>query len=172
MQALAEGVETPEQLGYLRSIGFDKAQGYYFGRPMKIDELFALERGIEAVNFPEWRRGESNSRPTRASHDGSTGLFPVSCRSHQVRDNPSEFLESYGSITVPDSLHGGELVFMTPPANHQHCPSFGVAATRPPVRNYLRLLLFCPTVLRVITDFPRPAPSDPPSRCRNLSPPF
>lgn len=53
MQALAEGVETPEQLEYLRSIGFDKAQGYYFGRPMKIDELFALERGIEAVNFPE-----------------------------------------------------------------------------------------------------------------------
>ena len=51
MQALAEGVETAEQLEYLRSIGFDKAQGYYFGRPMKIDELFALERGIEAVNF-------------------------------------------------------------------------------------------------------------------------
>ena len=47
MQALAEGVETPEQLEYLRSIGFDKAQGYYFGRPMKLDELFALERGIE-----------------------------------------------------------------------------------------------------------------------------
>ena len=47
MQALAEGVETPGQLEYLRSIGFDKAQGYYFGRPMKLDELFALERGIE-----------------------------------------------------------------------------------------------------------------------------
>ena len=50
MQALAEGVETPEQLEYLRSIGFDKAQGYYFGRPMRLDELFALERGIENVN--------------------------------------------------------------------------------------------------------------------------
>ena len=49
MQALAEGVETPEQLEYLRSIGFDKAQGYYFGRPMKLDELFALERGIENI---------------------------------------------------------------------------------------------------------------------------
>ena len=49
MQALAEGVETSGQLEYLRSIGFDKAQGYYFGRPMKLDELFALERGIESV---------------------------------------------------------------------------------------------------------------------------
>lgn len=47
MQALAEGVETEEQLQYLRSIGFDKGQGYYFGRPMKLDEIFALERGIE-----------------------------------------------------------------------------------------------------------------------------
>ena len=47
MQALAEGVETPGQLEYLRSIGFDKAQGYYFGRPMSLDEMFSLERGIE-----------------------------------------------------------------------------------------------------------------------------
>ena len=50
MEALAEGVETTEQLEYLRSIGFDKAQGYYFGRPMKLDELFALEIGTE--NMP------------------------------------------------------------------------------------------------------------------------
>ncbi|MBR0256810.1 MAG: EAL domain-containing protein [Synergistaceae bacterium] len=49
MQALAEGVETEEQLEYLRSIGFDKAQGYYFGRPMGLDEIFALERGIETA---------------------------------------------------------------------------------------------------------------------------
>ena len=48
MQALAEGVETPGQLEYLRSIGFDKAQGYYFGRPMGLDEIFRLERGIES----------------------------------------------------------------------------------------------------------------------------
>ena len=49
MQALAEGVETDEQLEYLKSIGFDKAQGYYFGKPMRLDEIFLLERGIDAV---------------------------------------------------------------------------------------------------------------------------
>lgn len=47
MQALAEGVETREQLEYLRSIGFDKAQGYYFGKPMNLDDIFSLQRGIE-----------------------------------------------------------------------------------------------------------------------------
>ena len=50
MQALAEGVETEEQLEYLRSIGFGKAQGYYFGKPMKLDEMFSLKRGIETVS--------------------------------------------------------------------------------------------------------------------------
>ena len=47
MQALAEGVETAEQLEYLRSIGFDKAQGYYFGRPMNLDEIFSLGKAPE-----------------------------------------------------------------------------------------------------------------------------
>lgn len=47
MQALAEGVETSEQLEYLRSIGFDKAQGYYFGKPMRLDEIFNIGIGTE-----------------------------------------------------------------------------------------------------------------------------
>ena len=47
MKALAEGVENQEQLEYLTSIGFDKAQGYYFGKPMKLDEIFSLPYGVE-----------------------------------------------------------------------------------------------------------------------------
>ena len=43
MQALAEGVETHEQFEYLRSIGFDKAQGYLFGKPMELEDIFKLE---------------------------------------------------------------------------------------------------------------------------------
>ena len=49
MEALAEGVENEEQLAYLRLIGFDKAQGYYFGKPMNLDDIFSLERGIETA---------------------------------------------------------------------------------------------------------------------------
>ena len=49
MKALAEGVETAEQLEYLQSIGFDKAQGYYFGKPMNLDDIFLSERGIESA---------------------------------------------------------------------------------------------------------------------------
>ena len=50
MQALAEGVETGEQLEYLRSIGFDKAQGYYFGKPMNLDDIFTSGIAVECID--------------------------------------------------------------------------------------------------------------------------
>ena len=45
LAVIAEGVETREQLDYLRSHGCDEMQGYYFGRPMEVDEATALARG-------------------------------------------------------------------------------------------------------------------------------
>jgi EAL domain-containing protein (putative c-di-GMP-specific phosphodiesterase class I) len=33
LRAVAEGVETPEQLAELRTLGYELAQGYLFGRP-------------------------------------------------------------------------------------------------------------------------------------------
>ena len=53
-------------------------------------------------------------------------LFIVVGSSTGTNFNLSRILT--GLSPCRDSLHGGELVFMTPPANHQHCPSFGVAS--------------------------------------------
>ncbi len=39
MATTAEGIETREQLEYLRNEGCDEAQGYYFGRPMPAADL-------------------------------------------------------------------------------------------------------------------------------------
>ncbi|MEG2183610.1 MAG: EAL domain-containing protein [Cloacibacillus sp.] len=36
---VAEGVETDDQLSFLRSVGCDVIQGFYFARPMKIDDF-------------------------------------------------------------------------------------------------------------------------------------
>ena len=48
IHTLAEGVETEEQFVYLRDIGCEKVQGFYFGKPMPYEEAIAhlQEKGI------------------------------------------------------------------------------------------------------------------------------
>jgi EAL domain-containing protein (putative c-di-GMP-specific phosphodiesterase class I) len=45
IQAIAEGVETVEQLTHLRDMGCDQAQGYYFWKPLLGEEAAALHAG-------------------------------------------------------------------------------------------------------------------------------
>jgi len=42
LKVIAEGVETGEQLAYLRRLGCDQMQGYYFSRPVAFDAVLAL----------------------------------------------------------------------------------------------------------------------------------
>ena len=42
LDVLAEGVETEEQLNHLRAIGCDCVQGYYFAKPMPVEEFEVL----------------------------------------------------------------------------------------------------------------------------------
>ncbi|TGR73555.1 EAL domain-containing protein, partial [Mesorhizobium sp. M1C.F.Ca.ET.193.01.1.1] len=39
IEVTAEGVETPEQLDYLRCVRCDEAQGYLIGKPVRISEI-------------------------------------------------------------------------------------------------------------------------------------
>ncbi len=42
LKVIAEGVETQAQLGYLRKVGCEEAQGYYFSRPVSADAFEQL----------------------------------------------------------------------------------------------------------------------------------
>lgn len=44
MQAIAEGIETPAQLAFLRDLGCEQGQGYLFARPAPADEVTAQLR--------------------------------------------------------------------------------------------------------------------------------
>ena len=57
IHTLAEGVETEEQFIYLRNIGCEKVQGYYFGRPMPFDEALRhlQDKGI-SIEVPRQRK--------------------------------------------------------------------------------------------------------------------
>lgn len=48
MQTVAEGIETRQQVEFLSSLGCDLIQGYYFARPMPVDE-FEHYNGYEAI---------------------------------------------------------------------------------------------------------------------------
>ncbi|MEM9457038.1 MAG: EAL domain-containing protein [Myxococcota bacterium] len=50
MSTTAEGIETPEQLRFVRALGCDLGQGYHFGRPVPaVEASTLLERGA-----PQW----------------------------------------------------------------------------------------------------------------------
>lgn len=57
IHTLAEGVETEEQFHYLRNIGCEKVQGYFFGRPLPYEEGMRQlrEKGIE-IETPAERK--------------------------------------------------------------------------------------------------------------------
>jgi len=50
VRVIAEGIETPEQLAILQSLGCDMAQGYLLGRPMSIEQIpgFRILHGVAA----------------------------------------------------------------------------------------------------------------------------
>ncbi len=56
IKTLAEGVETKEHLDYLRDIGCEQIQGYYYGKPEPIEDLFEhlMEKGIP-IETRKWR---------------------------------------------------------------------------------------------------------------------
>ncbi|MCR5668105.1 MAG: EAL domain-containing protein [Lachnospiraceae bacterium] len=76
IHTLAEGVETVEQLYFLKQIGCEKIQGYYYGRPMLPAEVTAHMRihGLE-VESREMSAFYSKAGLVDVISDKSNGLF-------------------------------------------------------------------------------------------------
>jgi diguanylate cyclase (GGDEF)-like protein/PAS domain S-box-containing protein len=55
LEVIAEGVETAEQLAYLREHGCEQVQGFYFSQPLPPEELCAVLAAEKDASLPQWR---------------------------------------------------------------------------------------------------------------------
>ena len=63
IQVIAEGVETQTQVDFLRSVGCDEAQGFYYARPMPVESFTALLRNpVEMLRHSDCDRESIISR--------------------------------------------------------------------------------------------------------------
>src|SRR5262249_2849837 len=68
-KVVAEGVETPEDAGYLRSIGCQYAQGFYYGEPMSDRDVLQLLKMVRKAEHKLRPRGFFRAtKGARAEH--------------------------------------------------------------------------------------------------------
>ena len=108
MDVIAEGVETLEQKQFLESIGCGYVQGYYYAKPMPIEEYEKLMRDNHAASLTTIKKEEYNSNSAVWSSNPMieeliSGIdFPVAIIEYApnyaeiIRSNKA-YVESYGN---------------------------------------------------------------------------
>ncbi|MBQ5431520.1 MAG: EAL domain-containing protein [Lachnospiraceae bacterium] len=101
IQTLAEGVETEEQYEFLKSIGCEKVQGYYFGKPRPYEESIrhCVEQGLYVENRT-WRQYYDRVGQVDLVTD-----LPLALMERRPKDTKFLFLNE----TYQDILYGVEI---------------------------------------------------------------
>ena len=82
LRVVAEGVETEAQMNFLRSHGCDEMQGYYFARPLSIEDCTRALIENRRLHFP---------KPLIASRSGR--IFRACFRAYRRTDASTEEIE-------------------------------------------------------------------------------
>ena len=76
VMTLAEGVETQEQVEFLKNIGCGRLQGYYYGKPMPIQDFFThIEKSKIEIEKRQWRHFYDVASFSARRTDASLALF-------------------------------------------------------------------------------------------------
>ncbi|HTG92018.1 MAG TPA: EAL domain-containing protein, partial [Pyrinomonadaceae bacterium] len=70
MSVIAEGVETPQQLEYLTSLGCDAIQGYLFSPPLSTQSFTELLMEQLRAITPSVERGTTRLQPLVSDSNG------------------------------------------------------------------------------------------------------
>ncbi|MCR5277854.1 MAG: EAL domain-containing protein [Lachnospiraceae bacterium] len=101
IHTLAEGVETAEQLEFLKNIGCEKAQGYYIGKPMPYEECYKYlmdsNMHIESAGKRQYYHDIGRVNLLSATPLEFAGDEEVLDTSEQNRQNPIALIEMTGS---------------------------------------------------------------------------
>ena len=81
IRTLAEGVENEEEVEFLLSIGCGRIQGYYYGKPEPIEDLFAHAEG----------------KNLKVEANEVTQFYDAACLHIRMTDVPLEIIEDNGS---------------------------------------------------------------------------
>ena len=81
IETVCEGVETREQVDFLREIGCSKLQGFYYARPTPVDDILArYEKGI-AIGF------ENPDEAEYCATVGRVNLYDLASVAHGAEDD-------------------------------------------------------------------------------------
>lgn len=108
IHTLVEGVETKEQVQFIRSIGCELIQGYYYGKPMAIGELEETQKDKGwTVETPDLRRYYGVIGAVDFLTDKSMAVVEFTSKSVHYLFANREFMESLHSAGV-ESLKTSE----------------------------------------------------------------
>ena len=96
VETLAEGVETEEQVRFLKEIGCKKIQGYYFSIPHPFSSRTEISKGGEALEYEDYKTIANRIRKTES---GKSFAY------NQSIDYDYFKLNTYRDIPVPFALY-------------------------------------------------------------------
>ena len=108
LNSVAEGVETMEQMGFLKTLGVNQIQGFLFSMPLSEDDFIETCRK-EAANSSEISMNENLSRPSSMQMLMDTVFkeYPVVLMSNLTRN--SYYTMTYESFTDYNYTRAGAL---------------------------------------------------------------